>query len=303
MKIEINWKNNVNVFVLPEIIATKYINKVEYDFLKVILCIFYRKSDLLDINLIGKDTKIDEDVLKDILRYWHNEGIITLNDDKKDIIKTTVNDKELLLTKEEYSEIAFKDEDIKFLLNHLESILLRNMVHSECKVFISLNKMYGLPIDVILMLTQYCVNNKKDNVAYIKKVAINWVNLGIDTLEKVEIHIMKLEEIDRNESFICNVFGISSRVLTRKEKEFSNKWINDLKVGDEVLQEAYNRCVDNIGKISFSYINKIITGWSEKGYKTLDTILLYEKDRFIKFENNKDIEDFDRDINSIYNEV
>lgn len=300
MKIEINWKNSNNMFVLPEMLVTKYINSVEYDFLKVILYIFVNKNENLSTKNISNFTKVNNDNVIDILRFWHNEGFIIYNEELE---INKVDNKDLLLSKGEYSDIISVDDNVKFLLKQVEFILKRNIIHSECKIFVSIYKMYGMPVDVILMLTQYCVNCGKDNIAYIKKVAVSWCELGVNSLEKAEQHIMTLEQTDKDESYIKNTFGITSRNLTQKEKVMTTKWLNEIKVSDELLKEAYNRCVDNIGKISFSYINKILVGWNEKGYKTLESVLLYEKNRSSKSFINKDIEDFDKDIGNIYNEV
>lgn len=307
MKIRINWENAKNMCFLPEIIVTKYLNNIDGDTLKVILYIFCNKNFQIKDSDIALKLNMDKALVCDILRFWHNESLIVLDDEQVNKVFKKNIEKDLLLTKDEYSDIALNDQNVKFLLRQLEFVLKRNMVYSECQVFTSLYKMYGMPIDVILMITQYCKNCGKDSVAYIKKVAINWLNLEIDTLEKVENYIIQLEKTDKNEKYIKSVFGITSRNLTKKEKEMAFKWVNDFNVNDDILQEAYNRCVDNIGKISFHYINKILTSWNEKGYNTLDTVLLYEKNRsenvYNKNKYNSDIEQFDKEIKSIYDEV
>ena len=38
---------------------------------------------------------------------------------------------------------------------------------------------------------------------------------------------------------------------------------------DELLNEAYNRCVDNTGKVNMKYINAILERWHKSGIRTL----------------------------------
>ena len=38
---------------------------------------------------------------------------------------------------------------------------------------------------------------------------------------------------------------------------------------DELLNEAYNRCVDNTGKVNMKYINAILESWHNAGIHTL----------------------------------
>ncbi len=43
-------------------------------------------------------------------------------------------------------------------------------------------------------------------------------------------------------------------------------------MSDELISEAYSRCVDTINKVSWSYINKILKKWHDKGYTSLSDI-------------------------------
>ena len=40
----------------------------------------------------------------------------------------------------------------------------------------------------------------------------------------------------------------------------------------EMIKESYERCIDSKGKLSFAYINGILSDWFKKGYKTLSDI-------------------------------
>lgn len=55
-------------------------------------------------------------------------------------------------------------------------------------------------------------------------------------------------------------------------------------MSDELLSEAYSRCVDTINKVSWSYINKILKKWHDKGYISLSEV---ESGESKTYENKK----------------
>ena len=276
MKVSLNWEKKGNVFVLPTIIIDKYIKTVEYDYIKIILFLFATQCNIENTDIIAKELNIKEDKLTEILEFWENENFIDIHnaipkEKPKKFLKET-----LKLDKDEYSEYSLNDTEIKFLLNETQNVLGRTINYSECNILVSLNKLYGLPSDVILMLVGYCLKTGKDNFNYIRKVAIDWVEKEIDNHEKAEIYIMNLESQNKCEFTIKNLFGIRERNLTINERKFADSWINELHCDLDILLEAFNRCVTNTGKISFPYINKIIRTWDSKGYKTILEVNMHE---------------------------
>ncbi|MGL5972922.1 MAG: DnaD domain protein, partial [Oscillospiraceae bacterium] len=152
MKLKINWDRNSNVFVLPEIIANKYISITDYIYIKVIIYIFYNKAIADDLKSLETILNITSDNLKDILMFWHNEGLIFLEKTDETKENKTIVTNKLSLTKDEYGDIALNDENVKFLLGEAEKILGRVITYSECNILVSIYKLYGMPADVMLML-------------------------------------------------------------------------------------------------------------------------------------------------------
>ncbi|MGL5972135.1 MAG: DnaD domain protein, partial [Oscillospiraceae bacterium] len=128
---------------------------------------------------------------------------------------------------------------------------------------------------------------------------IDWAEKEIDTLSKAEDYIMMLENQNECEYKIKNIFGIKGRALTTKEREFAVNWVCNLNIQDELLSEAFDRCVQNTGKLSFSYMNKIIISWCEKGYLNLHQVLSYEKNSNLSKVKN---DDYMQMVNHIYEE-
>ena len=132
----------------------------------------------------------------------------------------------------------------------------------------SLYSYYGLAADFILMVIQYCCSIGRANMRYVEKTAASWVDLGIDTHEKAEQHILKLTDLHSKENQVRSAFGIGERSLIPKEEKFINTWFNDYGFDIAMIRLAYERTVEKIGKLSFPYIDSILSSWYKKGIKT-----------------------------------
>ncbi len=126
----------------------------------------------------------------------------------------------------------------------------------------------GLPGDVILMLVEFCVSLGKRNMSYIEKVAIEWADRGIDSMEKAEELIREQEKRGCLEAKLRSLFGLGARALSAKEKEYIRRWTAELSYDYDMIAAAYERTVNNTGKAALPYINSILESWAAKGYKT-----------------------------------
>ena len=76
------------------------------------------------------------------------------------------------------------------------------------------------------------------------------------------------------------------RTMSPMELEIINGWL-DIGINEEIILGALREAIYN-GVSNFRYIDKIIDTWSKKGFKTMDDVNNYLKNR--KEENGKDKE-------------
>ena len=161
-----------------------------------------------------------------------------------------------------------ESSDIKYLKEETEKYFGRNLVSSDLSSLTALYDWAGLPVDIILMIVSYCASINKTNMRFLERTTLDWVDKGIDTHEAVAAHIKKLTLKNTNESAVKSAFGIYNRSLTTKEKNFINTWFSDMHFDIEMIKLAYEKTIDSTGNMSFPYINKILSSWSEKGIRT-----------------------------------
>ena len=217
--------------------------------------------------------------IQDAANYWIVNNILTVSDGE--ITKTTsiepvvsettikrVSQAPVRLTGKELEKRVKESSDVKLLISETEKHFGKNLIPSEASVLISLYDWAGLSVDIILMIVSYCASINKTNMRFVEKLALDWIDKGIDSHEEVANHIMQLTEKNTNESAVKSTFGIYNRSLTTKEKNFIHSWFVDMRFDIEMIKLAYDKTIDATNNMSFGYINKILTSWSEKGIRT-----------------------------------
>ena len=105
----------------------------------------------------------------------------------------------------------------------------------------------------------------------IEKEAYIWVNREIMTLEQAEEYIRSREEMREGTEQLRRSFGIRDRQISPTERKYIEGWFA-LGFGVEAIELAYDRTVTNTGSLKWSYMDKIIRSWHEKGLFTPEEI-------------------------------
>ncbi|MCI8331628.1 MAG: DnaD domain protein [Clostridiales bacterium] len=171
-------------------------------------------------------------------------------------------------TSEQMAQLIDRTPSYKVIIDETQKICGRIFNPTEISRVLGLADYLKLDFEHILMLFAYCKKRGKTSVAYIVKTAYSLYNQGIDTRAAMEQYVKEAEAFDSFSGKIRSVFGIGERAFTAKEKEIIAGWIqND--ISEELMRKAYEITVDNIGKTSFAYTNKVLLNWQQSGYKTL----------------------------------
>ena len=175
---------------------------------------------------------------------------------------TTVHSR-VKLTPSQQNKLIREDPEIPQLLQLLQEVLSRPLTPYETEGFLYLYSGLRLSADFLLMAAQYSRELGKDSIRQIEGLVTGWVEKGIDTHERAEEEIRRLARNRENEGRVRELFGIHGRNLSAKEKGYIQHWFTDLGYDTALIGLAYDRTVDNTGKVSFPYLNKILIRWHE----------------------------------------
>lgn len=271
-------------FAVPTEVADKHLKQASGQYLRILLALL-RQDGPSDSARIAQLTGDSEADIAEAVSYWTKSGILsgeknnsTIPAERKEeeagqtVAAGHVTGGAPTLTAVEISERMASDEEIAFLFSSAEGLFGRPITSTEQRVLISMHEYTGLPVDVLLMLIEYCLSIDKKSIRYMEKTAAGWADQGIITHEAAESYIRYLKHKDEMESQVRSCFGIQNRNLSTKEKKLIAKWADEFSFDIEMIRLAYDKTVDNTGKLSFPYMDKILTSWHEQGIRKPDEI-------------------------------
>ena len=175
-------------------------------------------------------------------------------------------------------EIAVYAEASEFsqLLYIVQKYLGKTLSTNEVKTIISFNDWLGLPIDVIELLIEYCVDNDHRNMRYIEKVAIDWADNEINTIEKAKV---RTETYNKSYFIILKAYGITDRSPTPKQIKLMDKWLNNFHFDISVIVEACERTIAQINKAEMRYTDSILETWSAASVRTIADLESLDQNR------------------------
>ena len=285
-----------SVFAVPAKLVDENLKLANETSLKVILYLLRHSDKLFSENELMVATGIKStSALREAVEFWQERQVISIcdeeivpqstqsskgNDDFCQKVEQSIDTAQLKINasvnKVELSrppryspqEISrkIKNSDRSnqvFVL--AEKLYSRPLKHSEQQILMEIIEYAALPVDVTMMLLEFCHSIGKTSLHYIHKTAITWAEEEINTIELADSRIKELRAFTYVESKIKREMEYNS-VFSKKQKEYISTWTSKLNFSVEMVLLAYQITLDSAGKLSFQYMNKILETWYAKGF-------------------------------------
>ncbi len=151
-------------------------------------------------------------------------------------------------------------------------ILGKTLSSADTELLYSFHDYYGLPVEVITVLIEYYVSKGKRSMKYIEKEVGKWAAADVNTVKKAKVYIEKREEFLSYASRVRSILGIQERHLSTRELTYINNWQTQFAMPLEMVKVAFERTVNQTGKLSFAYMNKILESWAKENIRTTGEI-------------------------------
>ena len=293
MKIEIKYTGSI--LNLPSRVAD-LAPTVSKEDLQVIICLFgyseYFASFENAIPLIAEKLTISCEDVKNSLVFWAKAGVISADDlgDFESKMVTEVSSGNPTYTGAQIEAYIANNKRMGELFKECQSVLGKDFNTHDYNNVINLKQYYKFSSAYILLLLAHCVDIGKTNWAYIRKLASEFYDNGIDTYKKLDKHFANRKNEKSLEFKIRRLFGIGEREFIKTERAVFDKWIeNNIDFG--LIELAYEITIEKTGKSSPRYADKIIENWMSSGIKTVEEA----KEAQEKFKSKQRAETFDAD--------
>ena len=259
---------------IPRALTEGYLSVATGAQIKVILCLIRFEGMPMREEDIARQCNLDVADVTAAIKFWQQQGLLSRRGSTLCLVAPETVQQIKLPTYSSDEILALKEENTEFsqILEAAQGVLGKIFNHNDASVLYGIYDNLGFGGDMVMQLLGFCAANGKKNFRYIERVALDWHDRGIDTFEKADNYIRHLEQVARDEHQVAVCFGIEGRALTKKEKEFIAQWREQMTLSLEMIEHAYEVCVDAKGKLSFPYINGILTDWHTKGWKNPEDI-------------------------------
>ncbi|MCR4615437.1 MAG: DnaD domain protein [Clostridiales bacterium] len=302
MKYSINPAVWGSAFTVPAQIVDEHIRLAGAAQIKALLWALRHIGEGIDLEKISAGIGLSGADTADALQYWVEHGILTVDGREPEVRvsaaaeqtapkapeKKILSDLPVIKpTNEQILARCKESAEIKDLFQEAQSKLGRTIGYDTQSILLMLCDQYGLPVDVIMMLLEYCTSVGKTSNSYISSVGKNWAEQEIDTIEKADEHIEKLKSCRRLWSRLAKEAGISAPNPTTSQSAFLYTWSHDFGYDFDMIYLAYEEMADHTGSLSFAYMNKVLSNWHANGFKTVDEALAAKAERAKTKESRK----------------
>jgi len=180
------------------------------------------------------------------------------------------------------AQIALRTKDApewKDLLNYAEDIYGRKLATAEIKTLFGVYDQIGLPVDVIMLMLQYCTEQtekrsgagRRPSFRTVEKEAFRWADRELMSYERAEEWLAEEEKRRGRVGEVMQALQLYGREPTTAERGYIEGWLG-LGFTVEALTEAWERTVTNTGSLKWKYMDGIVRSWDSKGLHTLAEI-------------------------------
>ncbi|MDP4153097.1 MAG: DnaD domain protein [Bacillota bacterium] len=271
---------NHGMFLVPDIVVDRYITEASQVSMMVLLYILRHTTSFTEEDICSA-LNINVADLEAAVNFWVQCGILRSEEGNISFEQTSISVDHGLVSapvkttapEYDFSEVAAVVESNKQLSTLFEAVQIRlnkQLSPTNYKILYSFYDFYGFSPEVIFLLVNHCCDIGKGNIKYIEQVAYGWYKSGITTEDAVNKYLEEYEQRRTEEYMVRKVFGIGERSLTTNEEKYIHAWTESYGFGEDIIKLAFEKAVDNTGRVRFTYINKILKSWFEKGYKTAE---------------------------------
>ena len=281
---------------LPDIFFTEYLSQTNSDYIKVYLYIIFlsKYGKDIKINDLSKKLNLDFKLIQDALKYWEDLGAIT----KKNTGYIINNLQEIELHKLYKPKVSLSADTLKQTAqNQYRAKAIENINNEFFQGIMSPSwysdidlwfKKYSFDEEVMIALFRYCFNRSALHRNYIQTVADAWNKNNIKTFNDLEIYYEKQEKLNILYKSITKKLGYN-RQLTQYEQAYVEKWSIDYGFSFDIIEIALKKTTSKVNP-NFDYLDKLLTDWHERGFKTVNEIQTFLSELKQKKNDIKDLE-------------
>lgn len=268
------------VFSVPAVVVDKYMKLASAEQMRTLLWVLRHAAEQPTTEEAAAALRYSEDNVREYVAFWQQNGVLQTDEmtvpapqkqpqEMRRAEKPPLPD--LPENKPTAAEILARVQespDLGFLFQEAQKKFGRTMGYDGQCTLLLMHDRYGLPVEVILMIIEYCAEVRKTSNAYIAAMGKSWAQEEIDTIEKAAEKIGELHKCGKLWKELSAMAGFTAPNPTAVQSEYLRTWSGELGYGVDMIFLAYEETANHCQKLSFAYMNKVLRNWHGKGLKT-----------------------------------
>ncbi len=283
------------IFAVPAALVDRHIKLASEAQLKVLLYILRHAGEAIEPDTLTSALNISAEETENAVDFWKERELLTGSADSltppeapaEQISSTEKSEPSPEPAKKPrttvsraqrpdpmfVSKLLSEDSDLAGMLEEAQATLNKPLSPGDTATLVMLYNSFGLPCSVIAMLISYLDSTGNANMRVIERMGIRWADEGIKSTEDAEREIKRMTGSREAWGSVSRLLGIRNvGNPTKSQLEHADRWLNTWGFSDEMITEAYERCVNTKGEYNIRYINAILQRWYGKNIKSLDDL-------------------------------
>lgn len=296
MSYQINLGQWKSVFAVPASLVDQHIKIASESQIKVLLYLLRHSDDEPTDEQLASALRLSEEEVRNAVDFWIDRELLSKNDgilapassateqavnaeDKPKIENEKPQKQHTAVSRARrpgpmfVSKLLSEDSDLAGLMEEAQIVLQKPLSSGDTATLVMLYDTFGLPCAVIALLLNYLSSIGCATMRDVERYGIRWADDGIKNVDDAEREIERLTTSREAWGRVSRLLGIRNvGNPTKAQLENAHRWCVTWNFSDEMIVEAYERCVNIKGEYNISYINAILKRWYEKGIKSIDAL-------------------------------
>lgn len=266
-----------NSTAVDNIFINNYLPYADSNFVKVYLYGLYKCQDSNSrdntIENFANELNLSQEDIEKAFEYWQEQGLVQiLNVIPFEVRYLPISD--VLNNTKKYNAKKYES----FNAQAQEILCGRMITPNEYREYYDIIERFHVEKEALLMIINYCVNIKGDNVgyAYITTIAKDWANQKITTAKQVEERLIEFENLRTGMEYLLKLMG-SKRLPNIEERTLYQKWVQE-GFDDEVLTYVAKK-MKSKNKPSFQAMDILLDKYFAQKLFSTNEIALFEEEK------------------------
>lgn len=283
----VNVKFYASSFSVPAKIADDMLKLVSGEQLKVILCIL--RNPQIEAEEIADKTGLSVETVLECAEFWEDSGVVVTEKTEMNSLESEKDNAEMALpvsvpkivpllkpNQQEIDEALERSRSLRNLFNEAQQIFGKTLGYTmQCMIF-NVVFYYGISQDVANLLFTFATYVNATSQQDILKIAKNWSENGITTVESANDYIHEGTKAKKLFSKLASLTNNADTQPTFVQYDYLIKW-NTWGFKADTLAKAHEimkneKGTGTLNYRNFQYMDKILKKWHDAGAHTLKEI-------------------------------